>query len=273
MQARAMEIDSGRFTFVAYPRDAGLAKSLLPKRCARDTFPGLPRPLAHARILITPDALHFHEAIGPSAPEWGAAIATPESGRIVMQGSRANSRGGRSARDAAGTNSLTSRCTRRSATCPRAGSTKGMRRYAAGELARDDVLATNIALAFKGVPSLDSLDAFFQGGESQAQTGYALARRAVSEIAGARSSRAGCRFFFSTGARPVRSTGAAPRLRDHRGRVRGSMEGRVRAGAMARWRFSRTSPWHFAFPRCHRRRSGSSGASATAANGTDARRR
>jgi hypothetical protein len=60
---------------------------------------------------------------------------------------------------------------------------------------RDDVLATNVALAFSGIPSLDSLDAFFVGGESRAQTGYALARTAVAAIAALDRER-GLSLFF-----------------------------------------------------------------------------
>ncbi len=182
MQARAVEIDSGRFTFVAFPRDAELARSLLGEALRRDTFPGLPRPHAHARILITPDALHFHDAVGPAAPEWGAAIATPADQRIVMQGSRASS--------AAGDPRATLRhelahlaLHEALGDLPPRWFDEGYASYAAGELARDDVLATNVALAFRGVPSLDSLDALFEGGESRAQTGYALSRSAVAAIA------------------------------------------------------------------------------------------
>ncbi|MFI5230887.1 MAG: hypothetical protein ACHQSE_00120 [Gemmatimonadales bacterium] len=182
VQARPVEIDSGRFTFVAFPRDAALARSLLLEALSRDTFPGLPRPRAHARILITPDAPHFHDAIGPSAPEWGAAIATPADGRIVMQGSRANS--------AAGDPRATLRHELAHLALhevlgdlPPRWFDEGYASYAAGETGRDDVLATNVALVFRGVPPLDSLDPFFEGGEANAQTGYALARSAVAAIA------------------------------------------------------------------------------------------
>jgi hypothetical protein len=182
VQARPVEIDSGRFTFVAFPRDAELARSLLVEALSRDTFPGLPRPRAHARILITPDALHFHDAIGPSAPEWGAAIATPTDGRIVMQGSRASS--------AAGDPRATLRHELAHLALhevlgdlPPRWFDEGYASFAAGETGRDDVLATNIALVFRGVPPLDSLDGFFARGESDAQTGYALARSAVAAIA------------------------------------------------------------------------------------------
>jgi hypothetical protein len=194
MHVSAVEIDSGRFTFIAYPRDAGLARSLIRESIARDTFPGLPRPRAHARILITPDALRFREAIGPSAPEWGAAIATPELGRIVMQGSRANS----SAGDPGETlrHELAHLALHEAlGDLPPRWFDEGYASFAAGELSRDDVLATNVALVFKGIPSLDSLDGLFEGGESQAQIGYALARRAVADMNALDRSR-GLSLFF-----------------------------------------------------------------------------
>jgi len=72
---------------------------------------------------------------------------------------------------------------------------EGYASFAAGELTRDDVLGTNIALVFSGVPPLDSLDAYFTGGETRAQTGYALARRAVADIAALDRAR-GLRLFF-----------------------------------------------------------------------------
>ena len=182
VQARAIEIDSGRFTFVAFPRDAALARSLLAEALRRDTFPGLPRPRAHARVLVTPDALHFHEAIGPSAPEWGAAVAMPEDGRIVMQGSRASSAAG-DPRETLRHELAHLALHEALGDLPPRWFDEGYASYAAGELARDDVLATNVALVFTGIPPLDSLDQLFQGGETRAQTGYALARGAVAELA------------------------------------------------------------------------------------------
>jgi hypothetical protein len=194
VQPRPAETDSGRFTFVAYPSDAALARSLLREALARDTFPGLPRPSAHARIVITPDASHFREAIGPSTPEWGAAIASPANGSIVIQGSRASS--------AAGDPRVTLRhelahlaLHEALGDLPPRWFDEGYASFAAVETARDDVLATNVALAFSGIPPLDSLDAFFQGGESQARTGYALALTAVAAIAALDRER-GLSLFF-----------------------------------------------------------------------------
>ena len=194
MRARPVEIDSGRFTFVAFPRDAALARSLLGDALGRDTFPGLPRPRAHARILVTPDALHFHDAIGPAAPEWGAAVATPENGRIVMQGSRASSAAG-DPRETLRHELAHLALHEALGDLPPRWFDEGYASYAAAEMARDDVLATNVALAFTGIPPLDSLDALFQGGEARAQTGYALARTAVAAIAALDRER-GLALFF-----------------------------------------------------------------------------
>ena len=180
--ARAIEIDSGRFAFLAYSVDIALARSLLDHAVAHDTFPGLPRPRTRVRVLIMPDPERFRAAIGPAAPEWGAAVATPEDGRIVMQGSRAGS----SAGDPRATlrHELAHLALHEAVgDLPPRWFDEGYASYAAGELARDDVLATNVALAFTGIPPLDSLDAYFTGGEARAQTGYALARAAVAEIA------------------------------------------------------------------------------------------
>lgn len=193
-RAQAVEVDSGRFTFVSFPRDAGLARSLLAAALERDTFPGLPRPVHHARILLTPDALHFREAIGPFAPEWGAAVAAPESGRIVMQGSRASSAAG-DPRETLRHELAHLALYEALGDLPPRWFDEGYASYAAAELSRDDVLATNVALAFSGIPPLDSLDRFFEGGEARAQTGYALARTAVAALAALDRER-GLSMFF-----------------------------------------------------------------------------
>ena len=223
--ARAVELDSGRFSFFASSRDVPLARSLLGFALANDTFPGLPRPRTRVRVVIMPDAARFHEAIGPEAPEWGAAVATPEDGRIVMQGSRAGS--------AAGDPRATLRhelahlaLHEAIGDLPPRWFDEGYASFAAGELARDDVLATNVALAFTGIPPLDSLDAFFAGGESRAQTGYALARGAVAEIAALDPAR-GLSLFFPN----WRESGSLDQA------LRRSF-GVTEAGFEARWRAS-----------------------------------
>jgi hypothetical protein len=174
--------DQGRFTVGAAPHDAVLARSILGAAVARDTFPWLPRPSARVLILIAPDRRRFAELIGPHAPEYGAAIAVPAEQRIVMQGSRAGSDAGDplqvlrhelahlALHEAMGD-------------LPPRWFDEGYASLAAGEWGREEVLMTNVALAWRGVPSLEALEAAFYGGAARASGAYALAHRAVVELA------------------------------------------------------------------------------------------
>ena len=193
-QDSASRYDRGRFTIVAYPPDDLLAKSLLAAAAARDTFPGLPRPTQRVVIAIARDHKAFRELIGPAAPEWGAAVAFPESNRIVMQGRDAASDAGDpvevlrhelahlALHEALGD-------------LPPRWFDEGYASYAANEVARDAILGANLALLFRGMPPLDSLDAGFAGGSLRAQGSYALAYRAVAELA-ARDPERGLTLFF-----------------------------------------------------------------------------
>jgi hypothetical protein len=167
---------------------------MLASATARDTFPGLPRPKQPVVIAIAPDRARFRRWIGPSAPEWGAAIAFPDSSRIVMQGRSAGSDAGDpievlrhelahlALHEALGN-------------LPPRWFDEGYASYAANEIARDAVLGANIALLFRRMPSLDSLDAGFHGGSLRAEGTYALAYRAVVELA-ARDPERGLTLFF-----------------------------------------------------------------------------
>jgi len=193
-QESASRYDRGRFTMVAYKTDELLAKSLLASALARDTFPGLARPAQRVVIAIAPDHRRFREWIGPTAPEWGAAVAFPESSRIVMQGRAAGSDAGDpvevlrhelahlALHEALGD-------------LPPRWFDEGYASYAADEVARDAVLGANLALLFRGMPPLDSLDAGFAGGSLRAEGTYALAYRAVAELA-ARDPERGLTLFF-----------------------------------------------------------------------------
>jgi len=181
-QERPQRLDRGRFTVVAFPRDGQLARSLLDAAARDDSFPGLPRPREHVVLAIAPDRRRFRQWTGPSAPEWGAAIAFPESRRIVMQGQRAGSDAGDPLvvlRHELAHLALHETM----GELPPRWFDEGYASYAAGEWTRDDVLATNVALAVRGTPTLDELEDGFEGGSLRAQEAYALAFRAVAELA------------------------------------------------------------------------------------------
>ncbi len=180
--AGAVRHEAGRFTIFALPSEERLARALLAEAQSRDTFPGLPRLRAPVTITLAASERMFRELIGAGAPEWGAAIAFPASQRIVMQG-----------RDA-GADAGDPRVTLRHELAHLAlyevlGPTvphwfdEGYASFAAGEWGREEIIATSLGLVWRGLPSLDRLDEGFTQGSEVAQRSYALAHRAVAELA------------------------------------------------------------------------------------------
>jgi hypothetical protein len=187
-------LDVGRFTAVYFPQDEALARSLLANAAANDSFPWLPRPQQRVLVAIAPDAAHFRAWAGPAAPEWGAALAFPESRRVVMQGRSAGSDAGdpmEVLRHELAHLALHERLGDR----PPRWFDEGYASVAAREWRREDVLAANLALAVRGAPSLDQLEASFSGGSLTAQSAYALSYRAVMELAALDPER-GLTLFF-----------------------------------------------------------------------------
>lgn len=194
--SEAQRIDRGRFTIIAFPQDLPLAHTLIDEAVRDDSFPGLPRPRERALIAIAPDSRSFREWTGAGAPDWGAAIAIPDEHRIVMQGSGAGS-------DAGDPRSVLRHELAHLALHEQLGALpprwfdEGYAGYAAGEWSRDDVLSANIGLVLHGIPaSLDSLEDGFHGGSSRASGAYALAYRAVNDLAALDRQR-GLSLFFT----------------------------------------------------------------------------
>jgi hypothetical protein len=72
---------------------------------------------------------------------------------------------------------------------------EGYASFSAREWGRDEILATSIGLVLYGPPALDSLDAWFYAGAARADASYALAYRAVAELAALDPER-GLTLFF-----------------------------------------------------------------------------
>lgn len=181
-QDAPIRLDAGRFTIVCFRGDSALGYSLVTDAARHDTFPGLPRPRQRVLLAIAPDYRTFREWGGTGAPEWGAALAFPESHRILMQGRKAGSDAG------------DPRATLRHELAhlalheylgglPPRWFDEGYAGYAAGEWQRESALSTNFALALKGMPTLDELEEQFSEGETTAQSAYALAYQAVLNLA------------------------------------------------------------------------------------------
>ena len=187
------QLARGRFTVRFHEQDRQLAASLAAHAIATDTFPGLPRSAQRVTISIAPDERTFRDWAG-SAPEWGSAVAFPESRRIVMQGRRAGSDAGDPLvvlRHELAHLALHEKL----GNLPTRWFDEGYASFAAGEWGREEVLQTNVAIALRGVPSFDELEASFGRGTVAAQSAYALAYRAVAELAGADRGRGLAQFF------------------------------------------------------------------------------
>jgi hypothetical protein len=189
-----LRLDVGRFTAVYFPQDDRLARTLLSSAARTDSFPWLPRPTQRVVIAIAPDARRFREWAGDAAPEWGVALAFPASRRILMQGRQASSEAGdpvETLRHELAHLALHERLGDR----PPRWFDEGYASVAAREWRREDVLATNVALALRGTPTLAELEASFAGGSTAAQSAYALSYRAVMELAALDPER-GLSLFF-----------------------------------------------------------------------------
>lgn len=176
-----LRLDSGRVTVIYYPGDGRLAHSVARVVATSDSFPGLPRPTDHVLVAIAPDRTRFREWVGTSAPEWGAAMAFPESNRIVMQGSSAPSDAGdpiETLRHELAHLALHEAL----GDLPTRWFDEGYAGFAAHEWKREDAVAANFGLILHGMPTLDQLERQFEGGTTSAEEAYALAYRAVSDL-------------------------------------------------------------------------------------------
>lgn len=193
-QQTPVRLDRGRFTAVFYPSETRLVESLLASAARDDTFPGLPRPREHVLLAVAPDKRRFREWIGPEAPEWGAAISFPESRRIVMQGTSAGTTEG-DPREILRHELAHLALHEYLGELPPRWFDEGYASFAAHEWRREDAMAANVALALKGAPTFDQLDADLGAGASTAQNAYALAYRAVVDLASIDTARGLARLF------------------------------------------------------------------------------
>jgi hypothetical protein len=195
-QAELERLEAGRFTVLAYPSERTLARALLSEAQRADSFPGLPRPRAAVVIEVAPTDEVFRAWVGDAFPEWGAAAAFPGAQRIVMQGPRS---GGSAAGDplvvlrhelahlalAEALGGLAPRWF-----------DEGYASFAAGEWGREEIIATNVALVLRGPRTFAALETMFYGGGRSAEGAYALAHRAVAELAALDPAR-GLTLFFT----------------------------------------------------------------------------
>lgn len=179
--ADGVSVTQGRFTVLSAPGDVGLARRLLADASRDDRFPGLPGSSKPVRIIIAANGAQFRALIGTGAPEWGVAFALPEERTVIMHGAATGSASGDPRTVLRHELAHLALHDHLGAVPPR-WFDEGYASFAAGEVTRTEALATSVALVARGVPSLDSLDAWFAGDATSAGEAYALAHTAVAEL-------------------------------------------------------------------------------------------
>lgn len=179
----ALRIDRGRFTVIHYAADRALAAAMLDAAVTRDSFPALPRAASRIVIMIAPDDATFREWAGQSDLPWAAAVAFVEQHRVVMQGHTANSEAGNPMQVLRHELAHVALHDYLGGVTPR-WFDEGYASYAAGEERTEGFLATNAALLLRRMPSLAALDSMLASPHgTEARAGYALALRAVADLA------------------------------------------------------------------------------------------
>ena len=179
----ALRLDGSRFTVIHYAADRMLAAAVLDAAIARDTFPFLPRSSTRIVIMIAPDAATFREWAGRGDLPWAAAVAFVEQHRVVMQGSTANAEAGHPLQVLRHELAHVALHDYLGGVTPR-WFDEGYASYAAGEERTEGFLSANAALVFRRLPTLAALDTMLASPRgTEARAGYALALRAVSDLA------------------------------------------------------------------------------------------
>jgi hypothetical protein len=179
----AIRLDRGRFTVIHYAGDQLLAEAVLTSATARDSFPGLARETAHVVIMIAPDVATFNEWVGPSARPSIAAVAIADQHRVVMRGRGAPPNSDDPLQVLRHELAHIALNDYLGARAPR-WFDEGYASYAAGEQRTEGFVATNVTLVFRRMPSLAGLDTLLTSRKaSEATAGYALALRAVTDLA------------------------------------------------------------------------------------------
>lgn len=168
----------GRVTAVAWPDQMPLAVALAQEADRQSEWPGLgARGLDSVRLVVVRDGRVLDSLTGGRAPEWGAAIAIPETRTIAIR--------------ADGTelsrilrHELAHLALHQAVRVPiPLWFDEGYASWAAGEWERLGVLDLNLAVARGAVPDLIGLDNALRGGQTTAEAAYALATSAVVELA------------------------------------------------------------------------------------------
>jgi len=183
-QEQPAQIAADGFIVVHWPGHERLAEHILNVAPTAAGLPALPRDLfgggAPVRIYIAPTPELFHELAGGYVPDWGAGVAIPDSGRIVLPVYPGTARDAR-ALTAVLRHELAHVALHRylAPARPPRWFDEGFARWAAGEWDWASAWKLRVAFALHRAPPLDSISLSWPVATSDAQVAYLLSTTAI----------------------------------------------------------------------------------------------
>jgi len=199
-RAQAGAVQSGGVRFAYWPETRALAASLAGSAARATPLPGMPadvleggRPVV---VYVTPDESRFRQLTLGRAPDWGAGVAFPETGVIVLPG-YGSSRGGTTGLGGVLRHELAHVALQRrlgDAVVPR-WFTEGYAVWSAHQLDADAAWLLRLAFVFNRAPALDSLELRWPAQSQDARIAYLLSATAVQYLYGLASPAYFARFL------------------------------------------------------------------------------
>jgi hypothetical protein len=193
-------LEAGGVQFAYWPATRALAAALAGSEARTTPLPGMPadilergRPIV---VYITPDEARFAERTEGRAPDWGAGVAFPDAGVIVLPG-YGSARGGAPELHGVLRHELAHVALQRrlgEVRVPR-WFTEGYAVWTARQLDADAAWLLRLAFVFNRAPSLDSLELRWPAASGDARVAYLLSATAVQYLYGLGSPATFTRFL------------------------------------------------------------------------------
>jgi hypothetical protein len=193
-------IAAGGVQFRYWPETRALAQALATSPAVSTPLPGMPADILaggpQVVAYITPDEARFAELTGGRAPEWGAGVAFPQRGVIVLPG-YGSGRGGAPGLYGVLRHELAHVALQRRlgrAPVPR-WFTEGYAVWSARQLDADAAWLLRLAFVSNRAPPLDSLELRWPRAAGDARVAYLLSATAVQYLYGLSSPETFTRFL------------------------------------------------------------------------------
>jgi len=180
---------AGGVHFVFWPETRALAYTLARSAARTSPLPGMPADILDRGprivVYVTPDEASFARYTGGRAPDWGAGVAFPGQGVIVLPG-YGSGRGGATGLNGVLRHELAHVALQRrlgEAPVPR-WFTEGYAVWTARQLDADAAWLLRLAFVFDRAPALDSLELRWPAGAGDARVAYLLSATAVQYLYG-----------------------------------------------------------------------------------------